>query len=335
MFMMNKLIFSISIFIGTLISISSYSWMGMWMGLEINLLSIIPLLANSKNMLNNEASLKYFIVQALASTLLLFSIIMMTSNLLMTWESNLMLIFNSSLLTKMGTAPFHFWFPEVIEGLNWLNCLLLLTWQKLAPMILIMYNNKMIMFFSFIIIFSMLISGILGINQISIRKILAYSSINHMGWMLSSMFFMESIWMVYFLIYSLISMNIIFMLKIFNIFFLKQLFTELNNKINLKMFFIMNFISLAGMPPFLGFMPKWLTIQSLIENGLMFLPLLMVITTLLTIYFYTRVALSTIILNSNMINFFFMNNKPHFLMVLFNFTMLMSLIIITLIFNIY
>nr|YP_009995350.1 NADH dehydrogenase subunit 2 [Ochthebius glaber]QNP09766.1 NADH dehydrogenase subunit 2 [Ochthebius glaber] len=332
MFNVYKLLFTISLMTGTLISISSYSWLGMWMGLEINLLSIIPLFSNSKNMLSNESSLKYFITQALASTIMLFAIIMLSSKISNNWENNFNLIFNSSLLTKMGAAPFHFWFPEVMKGLSWNNCLLLLTWQKIAPMILIMYNNMM-MFFSLIIMFSMLISGIMGINQTSLRKILAYSSINHIGWMLSSMMFMESIWLIYFITYSIISLNIILMFKIMNIFFLKQLFISLNKNKMMKMFFIMNFLSLGGLPPFLGFLPKWLTIQTLIENNLFMLTLMMVLMTLMTLYFYMRITFTTLMINMNELNYYFKFNNKNWIIMIFNFFSLMGLLFITLIFN--
>nr|QNP09844.1 NADH dehydrogenase subunit 2 [Ochthebius sp. IBE<ESP> AN164] len=334
MFYSYKLLFMISMMIGTLITISSYSWLGMWMGLEINLLSIIPLFSNSKNMMNNEAAMKYFITQALASTIMLFSIIILSSNILDNWENNFNMIFNSSMLTKMGAAPFHFWLPEVMEGLNWSNCMLLLTWQKIAPMILIMYNN-MSMFFSLIIIFSMIISGIMGMNQISLRKVLAYSSINHIGWMISSMLFMESIWIIYFIVYSIISINIILIFKKFNIFFLKQMFIILNNNYSVKLFFIMNFLSLGGLPPFLGFLPKWLTIQLLIENNLIMITIFMVIMTLMTLYFYMRMTFSTLMINMNELNYFFKNKMNAWIILTMNFLSLFGLLFITLIFNFY
>nr|QNP09883.1 NADH dehydrogenase subunit 2 [Ochthebius sp. IBE<ESP> AN77] len=334
MLYMHKLIFMISMMIGTFIAISSYSWLGMWMGLEINLLSIIPLFSNSKNMMNNEASMKYFITQSLASTIMLFSIIIMSSNFMDNWENNFNMIFNSSVLTKMGTAPFHFWFPEVMEGLNWSNCLLLLTWQKIAPMILIMYNN-MTMYFSLIIIFSMLISGISGINQISLRKILAYSSINHIGWMISSLLFMETIWIIYFIIYSITSINIILIFKKFNIFYLKQTFSLMNMNYTLKMFFIFNFMSLGGLPPFLGFMPKWLTIQLMIENNFLLIAIFMVMLTLMTLYFYMRITFSTLMINMNEMNYFFNIKMNSWIIIMINFLSLLGLLFITLIFNFY
>nr|UYB77575.1 NADH dehydrogenase subunit 2 [Philonthus lomatus] len=331
-----KILFFSSLIIGSLISISSMTWVGMWMGLEINLLSIIPLMNSNKNLFASEASLKYFITQALASTTLLFSIILMmnVSSWIYSPQSNLILMFNSALLTKMGAAPFHFWFPEIIEGLSWMNCLILLTWQKIAPMIIFMYNLNFPWFIVTIVILSMLVSGIMGFNQTSIRKILAYSSINHIAWMLASMFSMETIWLIYFLIYSIISINIILIFNLMNIFYLKQLFISMNNNTPMKFFFITNFLSLGGLPPFLGFMPKWMTIENLIENNFFLLTLTMVILTLLTLYFYVRLMFSTLTINMSEPNFILQPKYNQFWILLSNYISILGLLTCTMIFNV-
>nr|AND96655.1 NADH deshydrogenase subunit 2 [Eurysternus hamaticollis] len=336
MFYFYKSLFLSTLILGTLISISSYSWMGMWLGLEINLLSIIPLMSSTENPMASEAALKYFITQAMASTMILFSIIMLSLNIMYNIDMNFYfnVLLNTALFTKMGAAPFHFWFPEIIEGLNWNNTFIMLTWQKIAPMILIMYSNLTIFYTSVIIIISSLISGIMGINQTSLRKILAYSSINHIGWMLSSMMLIEMVWVYYFIIYCLINLNIIIIFKKFNLFNLKQLFISLNNKPMIKFFFLMNFMSLGGLPPFMGFFPKWLTIQTLIQFNYYSLTFLMIISTLITLYFYMRIVLSITILSMNELSYYSNNfNMKLNKIYLFNFIILFSFILCTILFN--
>nr|ALO76990.1 NADH deshydrogenase subunit 2 [Sternolophus sp. STE01] len=329
----HKILFTTTLIISTLITVSSQTWLGMWIGLEINLMSIIPLMNNSKNMMATEASIKYFITQALASTILLFSIIGMSMFLPYQQES-LTMTFNSALFTKMGAAPFHFWFPEVMEGLNWMNSMILLTWQKIAPMVLLTYNINMT-FFSLIIICSMMISGIMGLNQISLRKILAYSSINHIGWMIGALMYLETTWTIYFTIYSIITINIVLILNKFNIFFLKQLFGIFNNNQNMKILFILNFMSLGGLPPFLGFFPKWITIQTMVNNNSFMLTTIMIILTLITLYFYMRITFSTILLSSNELKFFKTPEQSNFLITTFNIISILSLIYCTMIFNLF
>nr|AYW52224.1 NADH dehydrogenase subunit 2 [Elateridae sp. 2 ACP-2013] len=336
-----KMLFLTTIMMSTLISISAYSWLGMWLGLEINLLSIIPLMHNQKNILSAESAIKYFIVQAIASTIILLSVILLMNKTMLTTnmntQSTLLMMMNSSLLTKMGMAPFHFWFPEVMEGLDWMNCLLILTWQKIAPMVLLMYNMKFMMFMSIVIIASMIISGIMGINQVSMRKILAYSSINHMGWMMSTMMIMETVWTYYFLIYTIISINMVLIMKTLKIFYLNQLFQTMNSSPMTKMFFILNFLSLSGIPPFLGFLPKWLTVQVLIQNNMIFMPTIMIILTLITIFMYMRITISSLLMNINEPNWNLFPNKykfNKFMLAMMNFFTISSLLIVTLMFNI-
>nr|AXS65761.1 NADH dehydrogenase subunit 2 [Staphylinoidea sp. 7 KM-2017] len=305
-----KLMFSFMLIMSILISISSNSWLGMWMGLEINLLSIIPLMNNKINSSKSEASMKYFIVQALASTILLFSIILSMKEIFN--YSSLSLMINSSLLTKMGAAPFHFWIPEVIEGLDWMNSFIILTIQKFAPSIILMYNISNNIFINFIIIMCMLIGGLMGFNQISLRKLMAYSSINHLGWMIAAMIFCKQIFITYISIYTIISMSLISIFNLYNSFYIQQIIFNMNNLI-MKMIFSFNMMSLGGLPPFLGFLPKWMVIYSLIMKNFNFTALIMIILTLITLFYYIRIIYSMMILKNKNFNFNLTlnNNNSH------------------------
>nr|ARH55162.1 NADH dehydrogenase subunit 2 [Erotides cosnardi] len=331
------MLFLMTLIIGTLMSISSYTLMGVWMGLEINLLSMIPIMQKKMNLLSTESSIKYFITQAMASSILIMAIIMMTmkTGLLSTVEKSSYMMMNSALLTKMGMAPFHFWFPEVMEGLSWMNCTIMLTWQKLAPMVLVMYNMIFPTFMNMIIVVGLLISSIMSFNQISMRKLLTYSSINHMSWMMSSMMIMQSIWLYYFIIYVMITVNMTMLLNKNNISSMPEMFLSMNNNNLTKLLFMMNFMNLSGLPPFLGFLPKWMTIQMLINMNLIVLSTVMVITTTMMIFIYMKISMTSMILNMDQINWnFTMNKKNNFNMAMMNFMVLTLLITTTIIFNI-
>nr|QXG19347.1 NADH dehydrogenase subunit 2 [Drosophila mojavensis baja] len=295
----SKILFTAMMIIGTLITVTANSWLGAWMGLEINLLSFIPLMSDSNNLKSTEASLKYFLTQALASTVLLFSVILLMLKNNMNYEINnsfISMIITSTLLLKSGSAPFHFWFPNLMDGLTWMNALLLMTWQKIAPLMLISYlNTKNILLIS--VILSVIVGAIGGLNQTSLRKLMAYSSINHLGWMLSALMLNESVWLIYFLFYSLLSFTLIFMFNIFKLFHLNQLFSWYScNKI-LKFVLFTNFLSLGGLPPFLGFLPKWIVIQQLTFCNQYFQLLILLVTTLITLFFYLRMCYSAFMLN--------------------------------------
>nr|APX39150.1 NADH dehydrogenase subunit 2 [Longitarsus lycopi] len=327
------MLFINTLIMGSLISISSYNWFMMWIGLEINLMSIIPLFKSHMNLYPVEATLKYFITQALASTIILFTVFI-SMNLTESLENFnywLMMILNSALLTKLGAAPFHYWFPEVMEGMNWMNSLILLTWQKLAPMILLSYNLNMSNFLSMIIILSSIISGIYGINQISIRKILSFSSINHIAWMLASMLNYKMILFIYFMVYSIISMNIILIFYYLNIYFIPQMFLILNKNKMIKLLFMFNFFSLGGLPPFLGFFPKWLVINNLTENYFYTLSFILISSTLITLFYYIRLTLPSLTLNYEE-SLIFISSMNKFKIIIFNILSILSLIICTNIF---
>nr|AML25783.1 NADH dehydrogenase subunit 2 [Histeridae sp. BMNH 1274329] len=295
------MIFTSTMILGTLISISSNNWFGIWMGLEINLLSIIPLMSKPNSPISAESSIKYFITQALASSILLMSILSMG----VIYDSTSNLLIESVMFTKMGAAPFHFWFPEVMEGLSWNINILVMTWQKMAPMVVLMYLPLAAGFTLIVIITSMLISGLMGINQTSIRKIMAFSSINHIGWMISTIMFLETLWMTYFMIYSLIVIPIATTFNKLNLSHIKQFMSTIDSSPN-KMLFSLNFLSLGGIPPFLGFFPKWLTIQALVEINLVSLAILMVTLTLIPLYFYIRMSMTSLVLYQTKI---FQENK--------------------------
>nr|QZI85886.1 NADH dehydrogenase subunit 2 [Agapanthia amurensis] len=329
-----KILFFMCMVSGTFIAISSYSWLSMWMGLEINLLSLIPLFNSKENVYPTEAALKYFVTQSLASSILLLAIVL-SLNLneflpqsLLTFD----LMLSSALLIKLGAAPFHMWFPEVLEGLDWNNCLILLIWQKIAPLILLFYKSQLTNFFFFIILVSSVFSGLQGLNQISLRKIMAYSSINHISWMLTSMLNSQSIWIFYFFSYSIISLNIILILNQLNLFYFKQLFNLFHHNKILKILFMLNFLSLGGLPPFLGFYPKWLVINNLISNNFTSLSIVLIISTLITLYFYLRLTFSTFSINHSE-NLIYSPKKISFSIIMFNFISISSLLFCSLTFN--
>nr|WKU84118.1 NADH dehydrogenase subunit 2 [Rohdendorfia alpina] len=335
-----KILFILILMMSTMISISSNSWLGAWMGLEINLLSFIPLMSDN-NLMSNESSLKYFLTQALASSILLFSVIlfMYQNNFMNQVYTNdyMNMMIMSTLLMKSGTAPFHFWFPNVMEGLNWMNSLILMTWQKISPLMLISYLMIKTMLF-WCIMLSIIIGSLGGLNQTSLRKLMTYSSINHLGWMLMSMYSNESLWMIYFIFYCFMSFNLIFLFNMFKLFHINQLFSLFMYNNILKFTLFLNLLSLGGLPPFLGFIPKWLTIQFLTFNNQLFMLTIMIIMTLLTLFFYLRLCYTTFMLNNYENNWnykIFMNNYKMNMYLFFSFISTFGLFIISFMWYLY
>uniref|UniRef100_UPI0030DF9771 NADH dehydrogenase subunit 2 n=1 Tax=Euphyes dukesi TaxID=1478503 RepID=UPI0030DF9771 len=329
----NKMFFLFILIFSTLISISSNSWMGCWIGLEINLLSFIPLISNSNNLLTSEAALKYFLIQSIASINFLFTILLKLI-MMKNFEMNffISILINSSMLMKMGSAPFHFWFPNIIEGMSWLNCFILMSWQKITPMILLSYylNKNYIML---IMVINSIIGAIGGINQISLRKILSFSSINNLGWMMAAMMINENLWMMYFIFYSFFISIMCFMFYIMNTYFINQLFIFNFNYI-MKMMIFINFLSLGGLPPFLGFFPKWIIINFLMMKNLYIISFIFIMMSLITLFFYIRIIFSCILFNYLKLKWFkmFIKNNFFYYIIIFSLISIFGMIFSTLIF---
>lgn len=300
---LTKIIFFTLLIFRTLISISSSNWLSIWIGLELNLFSIIPILNLKSSIYSIEATIKYFLIQAFASILLL--IFLINKNLLFINNDNILIII--SLLIKLRLIPFHLWLPSIIEGLNWISCLLIITWQKISPLIIISYLNvnKNIIFL--IVLIS--INSIFGLNQNSIRKILAISSINNTTWILFAILINENLWINYFIIYSLLNFLIIKILNNYNINYINQI-----KLFNLNFFFKLNILilifSIIGLPPIIGFLIKWILIKTLIYNNIYIIIIILIILTILNLLFYIKITYF-ILFNFNLSNKWYLIYKKN------------------------
>nr|YP_009654823.1 NADH dehydrogenase subunit 2 [Mictis tenebrosa]QCI09391.1 NADH dehydrogenase subunit 2 [Mictis tenebrosa] len=309
----NKILFLTILIVSTMITLSANNWLGMWMGLEMNLMSFIPLISKSKNKKSSQAMMIYFLTQSIGSITLLFSIIM---NSLIFTAPNLtnelvIIMMMISIMIKVGAAPFHFWLPEMMANLNWSECMLLMTWQKIAPLFILsnMIPNNWFLYLS--VLMSAAIGSIGGLNQTSLRKILAYSSINHLSWMMMFMS-MNVSWYKYLIIYSMLIVMICMLMSMKNAFFINQLVSS-SPSIMEKFTYTILLLSIGGLPPFLGFLPKWMVIQSMINSGMYLLMVIMMLLSLITLFYYMRM-MTAFILSYSTMNKWIINKTPNKLM---------------------
>nr|ABB96906.1 NADH dehydrogenase subunit 2 [Phyllomyias uropygialis] len=305
-----KLIFSMSLLLGTIITISSNHWMMAWTGLEINTLAILPLISKSHHPRATEASTKYFLIQATASTLLLFSSM---SNAWFTgqWDITQLtnpvscMILTAAISMKLGLVPFHFWFPEVLQGSSLMTSLLLATLMKFPPTILLYLTSPSLNPFllTMMAIASAALGGWMGLNQTQIRKILAFSSISHLGWMTIILIYNPKLTLITFYLYSLTTATIFLALSHTNTLKLSTLMTAWSKIPTLTATLMLTLLSLAGLPPLTGFLPKWLIIQELTKQGLTATATIIALLSLLGLFFYLRLAYcATITIPPNSIN---------------------------------
>nr|UPN67246.1 NADH dehydrogenase subunit 2 [Trogon rufus]UPN67247.1 NADH dehydrogenase subunit 2 [Trogon rufus]UPN67248.1 NADH dehydrogenase subunit 2 [Trogon rufus] len=305
-----KLISTMSLIIGTTITISSNHWAMAWTGLEINTLAIIPLISKSHHPRAIEASTKYFLVQAAASATLLFSC-MINARTTGQWDITQMtnqtscLLLTLAIATKLGLAPFHFWYPEVLQGSSMTTALILSTLMKFPPIAILFLTSQSLnpTLLTSMAIFSTALGGWMGLNQTQTRKILAFSSISHLGWMTIIIIYAPQLTLLSFYLYSLITSTVFLTLNTTNTMKLSTLMTSWTKMPMLNMMLLLTLLSLAGLPPLTGFMPKWFIIQELTKQDMTTSATLIAILSLLSLFFYLRLAYySTITLPPNSIN---------------------------------
>nr|YP_009572211.1 NADH dehydrogenase subunit 2 [Nassarius conoidalis]AND76367.1 NADH dehydrogenase subunit 2 [Nassarius conoidalis] len=296
--------------IGTLLSVSSVHWLGIWAGLEINLIGFLPMLVYQKSVSESQSAVKYFIIQALGSSFLMFGSLLVF-NMSFTWDmytkiSNPsilgFIILVSGLCIKLGLFPFHYWLPGVMAGLPWVSCLILATWQKLAPLFLVLCLLEISQSYSVIFMLcvisagSALVGGVGGMNQTQIRALLAYSSISHLGWMMFALVHSEWTMKMYLGIYVLISISL-FMSLWYNDSGMMKNINNLKNSGFAALTIMLLLLSLGGLPPLLGFISKWLVVMSSVSGPWMSIVFLLILGSLMSLFYYLSLFFSVFLSN--------------------------------------
>nr|AIY69350.1 NADH dehydrogenase subunit 2 [Mayrornis lessoni] len=292
-----KVVFITSLILGSTITISSNHWVMAWTGLEINTLAVLPLISKSHHPRAIEAATKYFLVQAAASALVLFSSM---TNAWYTgqWDITQLthptscLILTAAISMKLGLVPFHFWFPEVLQGSSLTTGLLLSTAMKFPPMTLLYMTSHSLnpTLLTTMAILSAALGGWVGLNQTQIRKIMAFSSISHLGWMAIIIIYDPKLTLLNFYLYTLMTAAVFLTFNSMKVLKLSTLMTAWTKMPSLSTILLLTLLSLAGLPPLTGFLPKWLIIQELTKQDMAPTAVILSLLSLLGLFFYLRLA---------------------------------------------
>ena len=284
------------VFTGTIIVLLSSNWFFIWLGLEINTLAFLPLLISTHHPRAAEATIKYFLIQALASAILLFAGLLQAYHL-NSWSTNSHILVLTALLIifavclKMAIAPCHWWLPDVLQGIPFRIGLILSTWQKIAPFaVLLTILPQPTWILLPLGVLSALIGGWGGLNQTHLRKLLAYSSIAHLGWILVVLPFSQYLGILTLLLYFVITRTLFIAFHFLNTTNLADLSNRLNMAPWLTTLTLFTTLSLGGLPPLLGFLRKWLILQELSLNSHLLIASLLVIARLIRLFFYLRIS---------------------------------------------
>nr|AOR07178.1 NADH dehydrogenase subunit 2 [Mesenchytraeus solifugus] len=280
----------------SIMAMSSSNWMFMWAGMELNLLSFIPLIMLTNSNQETEAAIKYFLAQALGSSIMLMSSLSLwfSSSAPMNFMSSILLM---SLILKIGMAPCHLWYPSVMTSISWMSCFILSTWQKLAPLMIITFvmtgtSTNILLFLGAM---NALIGGAIGMNQVHLRTIMAYSSITHMGWMISLAAMNKFIpTIIYFLLYSMLIAPIFLIFQKFSISTSAGMNKLMSKAPILQALIPIMLLSLGGLPPLTGFIPKWMTIEIMSQSN-PYILLVLIMGAMMNLYFYLNITFNMLL----------------------------------------
>nr|BAH84959.1 NADH dehydrogenase subunit 2 [Oryzias celebensis] len=290
--------------LGTTITFASSHWLVAWMGLEMNTLAILPLMAQHHHPRAVEATTKYFLTQSAAAAMVLFA---SSTNAWITGQWSISYVVHPlplslltiALLLKIGLAPLHAWMPEVLQGLDLTTGLIMSTWQKLAPFaLLVQVIPDMPAVLISLGLLSMLVGGWGGLNHTQLRKILAYSSIAHLGWMVIVMQFSPNLTTLALLMYIIMTTSVFLLFKMLKTTNMNKLAISWSKVPTMTALTPFILLSLGGLPPLSGFMPKWFIIQELSKQELGVVATLAALSALLSLFFYLRVCFSLALTSS-------------------------------------
>nr|ALV88382.1 NADH dehydrogenase subunit 2 [Heteronotia binoei] len=300
---MSPLIWTIlitSLTTSTVIIMASHHWLLAWLSLELNTLSILPIIMRSNHPRTTEAATKYFLIQTTAAALILLA---STTNAWLTGSWDIMQSFSPlatttitmAIMMKLAIAPAHLWYPEILQGSTMTTALIISTWQKIAPLTLLylLINHLSTNIMLMLGLTSALLGGWTGLNQTQTRKIMAFSSISHMGWLITALCLTPNLATLTMITYMIMTTTMFLSLSASSSKTLLDLGVSWTHSPILLTITMLTLLSLAGLPPLTGFMPKLLILKELVTTKLLTLSTTLALASLPNLAFYTRMAYLT------------------------------------------
>jgi len=227
-----------------------------------------------------ENRLKYFLVQRVASLWFIFSCLVRA---FMQWNI-IAVVIVLAITLKLGMAPFHGWFISVISSTSFAIMFLLSTAQKFIPLLVLRTLPRRVFVVGVLVRVTLGAVFSLGLVQLSVKKLLAVSSINNVRWMILGAQASLQVWRLYLLIYSLLLMPTLRILASNHGQHISHMsLTTAPNRRKIGLVFLL--ISLGGLPPFLGFFNKLLIIKALLPIGFIVLGVI-IFSSLVLLYYY-------------------------------------------------
>ena len=308
--------------LGMMVMISSNDLLVFYMGLELQSLALYVLATFNRDQIkSSEAGLKYFVLSALSSGLLLYgcSLIYGFSGSTNFDEIAKQLNYNEYILTfgivfilvglafKVSAVPFHMWAPDVYEGSPTSVTLFFTMVPKIAALtvfIRFLYVpflnliDQWQLIIVFLSISSMLFGAIAAIGQTNLKRLIAYSSISHIGYTLAGLATNTNeglqssiIYITIYIVMNLALFSCLLMLKRNNQYYedIDDLSGLSKNHPLLSLSLLIILFSLAGIPPLAGFFAKFYIFKAVLEQSMYFLAIVGLLSTVVAAFYYLRI----------------------------------------------
>ena len=292
--------------LSSLLLVSSVNWLSIYLAIELQTLTLFILVALKRDSaFGTEAGLKYFVLGAVSSGLFLFGCALLYG---LTGETSIQginsmleadvgkILITISLLFKLSAAPFHMWAPDVYEGAPTTITALLATVPKVGVFSILVQIGPVTNIVLVCAVLSIIYGAIGGLNQTKIKRLLAYSGISHMGFILFGIAIgtfegiqASLIYMVIYVIMSICSFSIILSLKLTKDLIIEVSGLSRDNPV-IAFTLALTFLSIAGVPPLAGFLSKWLVLLSGISSGYYLICIIAVISSVIAAVYYVRLV---------------------------------------------
>lgn len=294
------------VLLGSLLLVSSVNWLSIYLALELQTLTLFILVAKKKNSAySTEAGLKYFVLGAISSGLFLFGCTLLygvsgeTSiqgiNSVLVGDVGKICI-TASLLFKLSAVPFHMWAPDVYEGVPTITTALLAIMPKIAVFSVLAQVGLVSNVVLFCGVLSIIYGAIGALNQTKIKRLLAYSGIGHMGFLLFgvAMGSFESVqasfvYIIIYIIMSICGFSVFLSLKLIRALIIEVSGLSRENFV-MSLTLALTFLSIAGVPPLAGFLGKWLILLSGVSSGYYLICMAIVVASVIAGVYYVRVV---------------------------------------------
>nr|YP_009510275.1 NADH dehydrogenase subunit 2 [Vespa affinis]BBD17833.1 NADH dehydrogenase subunit 2 [Vespa affinis] len=332
---LNKL-FYFMVFIMTLIPLLSIfftNFIHLWIMMEMN--TIIMISAMAIFMKSFKSTLNFFIIQSFSSLMLIYLMMMTNGNSNNLPYSTINMILMIAFSLKLGLFPFHFWPPLINQNINWILILIMSTSQKFIPMVIFhsfidqKNNTTMLYIMLTISLMSSLMSTLMNIFETNLMKIMTFSSMNHLSWMMMIIIFDYSMFMIYFATYTMAMIPLSLAFNKFNmisIFSLSK--TQLLNFKAINFLMSVNLLIVSTIPPFITFLMKINLLKILIDNYSTLSSFLLSMASIFTLIFYMNIIIKINTFNLMKIKFY----KPSLSNLKFNFSSMILISIMVLFF---